>query len=378
MHKIYNCIIVFNKEKNRALFCKRQKDPYKGLYNFVCGKVEPGEDSDVAAYRELKEETGLTRRQIHLYRLMDIRYYYQDFTLELYVGKLDEDITLQEEKNPLFWLPFNEDFTDRERFAGDQNIAHIMNVALMYPIPEKNITQDGLYIGVDGCRGGWIAAVLDHGEFRLERYDSISSIVNVYPAFDAFMIDMAIGLRNSAEQKRPDHDAKIELGAKASTVFPIPSREAVYAEGEEAQKEANKRTLGKSLAKQSLAIIPKIRELDEFLNEHSEYKNRILESHPEVAFARLNGSVVMSRKKEEPGLSVRGHILSEYLDKNDLSGLYDKAKELECGQDDLIDAICLAVTGAMHAHGQTETLPEEPEKDEKGLLMQLTVPVRRF
>ena len=153
---------------------------------------------------------------------------------------------------------------------------------------------------------------------------------------------------------------------------------SVYAEGEEAQKEANKRTLGKSLAKQSLAIIPKIRELDEFLNVHSEYKNRILESHPEVAFARLNGSVVMSRKKEEPGLSVRRHILSEYLDKNDLSGLYDKAKELECGQDDLIDAICLAVTGAMHAHGQTETLPEEPEKDEKGLWMQLTVPVRRY
>ena len=378
MHKIYNCIIVFNKEKNRALFCKRQKDPYKGLYNFVGGKVEPGEDSDAAAYRELKEETGLIRQQIHLYRLMDIRYYYQDFTLELYVGKLDEDIPLQEEKNPLFWLPFSEDFTDMERFAGDQNIAHIMNVARMYPIPEKNITQDGLYIGVDGCRGGWIAAVLDHGELRLERYDSISAMVNAYPTFDAFMIDMAIGLRNSTEQNRPDHDAKIELGAKASTVFPIPSREAVYAEGEEAQKEANKRTLDKSLAKQSLGIIPKIKELDKFLDEHPEYKNRILESHPEVAFARLNGSVVMSRKKEEPGLSVRRHILSEYLDKKDLSGLYDKAKELECGQDDLIDAICLAVTGALHAHGQTETIPEKPEKDEKGLLMQLTVPVRRY
>ena len=340
--------------------------------------MESGEDSDAAAYRELKEETGLTKRQIHLYRLMDIRYYYQDFDLELYVGKLNEDIPLQEEKHPLFWLPFSENFTDIERFAGDQNIAHIMNVALMYPIPEKNITQDGLYIGVDGCRGGWIAAVLDQGELRLERYDSISSIVNAYPTFDAFMIDMAIGLRNSKEQKRPDHAAKIVLGAKASTVFPIPSREAVYAEGEEAQKEANRNTLGKSLAKQSLAIIPKIRELDEFFDVHPEYKNRILESHPEVAFARLNGSVVMSRKKEEPGLSVRRHILSEYLDKNDLSGLYDKAKELECGQDDLIDAICLAVIGAMYAHGQTETLPEEPEKDEKGLLMQLTVPVRRF
>ena len=73
MHRIYNCIVVFNKEKNAALFCKRQKDPYKGLYNFVGGKVEFGEESEEAAYRELQEETGITRRQIRLYRLMDIR-----------------------------------------------------------------------------------------------------------------------------------------------------------------------------------------------------------------------------------------------------------------------------------------------------------------
>ena len=61
MDLIYNCIIVFNKTKDRALFCKRQKNPYRGLYNFVGGKVEPGEDSETAAYRELFEETGITR-----------------------------------------------------------------------------------------------------------------------------------------------------------------------------------------------------------------------------------------------------------------------------------------------------------------------------
>ena len=138
MHKTCNCIVVFNKEKDAVLFCKRQKEPYKGLYNFVGGKVEPGEDSDTAAYRELQEETGITREQIRLYRLMDIRYYYQDFDLELYVGKLDEEVSLREEKNPLLWLPLSEDFTDKDRFAGEQNIAHIMNVAMMYPIPEKN------------------------------------------------------------------------------------------------------------------------------------------------------------------------------------------------------------------------------------------------
>ena len=188
---------------------------------------------------------------------------------------------------------------------------------------------------------------------------------------------MAIGLRDRLDQTRPDHAAKIELGKKASSVFPIPSRSAVYADNEETQKLENIRTLGKSLAKQSIAIIPKIRELDVFLRDHPDYKNRILESHPEVAFARLNGSVVMSRKKEEPGPSERIHILSEFLEAKELSGFYDKAKKLGCNQDDLIDAVCLAVTGALYAHGQCETIPEKPEADEKGLLMKLTVPRKR-
>ena len=137
MYQIYNCIVVFNKTKDRVLFCKRRKDPYKGLYNFVGGKVEPGEDSETAAYRELFEETGITRQQIRLYRLMDIRYYHQGFDLQMYVGKLDEDVPVKEETNPLLWLPLTEDFTDKSRFAGEQNIAHIMNVALEYPVPEN-------------------------------------------------------------------------------------------------------------------------------------------------------------------------------------------------------------------------------------------------
>ena len=132
--KVMNCIVVFNKDKDKVLFCKRKKEPFKDRLNFVGGKVEPGETSEDAAYRELQEETGITRRQIRLYRLMDLTYYYQDFILEIYVGRLNEDVVLKEETNPLLWLPLDEDYTDRERFAGEQNIAHIINIALMYPL----------------------------------------------------------------------------------------------------------------------------------------------------------------------------------------------------------------------------------------------------
>jgi predicted RNase H-like nuclease len=40
--------------------------------------------------------------------------------------------------------------------------------------------NDGRYIGVDGCRGGWIACILNHGEFLLERFDSLEALADHY------------------------------------------------------------------------------------------------------------------------------------------------------------------------------------------------------
>ena len=60
-----NLIVVFNKNLDKALFCIRAKQPYKGLYNFVGGKVEDGEENDSAAYRELFEETGISSNDIN-------------------------------------------------------------------------------------------------------------------------------------------------------------------------------------------------------------------------------------------------------------------------------------------------------------------------
>ena len=70
--KGYNVIVVFNKEADRMLMCKRVKDPYKGLSNFVGGKIEVGEDGMDAAYRELFEETSIVRENIKLTHLMDL------------------------------------------------------------------------------------------------------------------------------------------------------------------------------------------------------------------------------------------------------------------------------------------------------------------
>lgn len=372
--KVCNCIVVFNPAKDAILFCKRQKDPFKGRYNFVGGKIEPGESSEHAAYRELQEETGISRKDIRLYHLMDFTYYQLDFVLEIYVGILKHDVILQEEVNPLEWLSLEEDYTDRNRFAGEQNIAHIINVALMYPLPEQSFVQKGQFIGVDGCKGGWVAAIIEDGELQLRRYEKIRDITDHHPGFDAFLIDMAIGLPESEKDLRPEKEARSLLKERSATVFNVPSRQAVYAKGEELQKKTNTSVLGKSLSKQSIGIIPKIRELDEFLDEHQEYQNLICESHPELCFARLNADILTSKKSGTFGFDERLRILSEYLLPEDIQGLRDQAKALQCKPDDIIDAVCLAVVAAFKAKGLCESIPEEPQKDARGLLMQMVLP----
>ena len=122
----YNAILVYDEAEEKLLFCYRMKDPYKGKYNFVGGKIEENEDGTAAAYRELYEETGITQEDIELYHLMDMTYYSDQFYLEIYAGKLKNKVKLTAEKNPLCWMDKNENFFDADRFAGDGNIGHIV------------------------------------------------------------------------------------------------------------------------------------------------------------------------------------------------------------------------------------------------------------
>ena len=122
----YNCIMVYNKDNTKLLFCKRMKDPYNGLYNLNGGKIEAGESGIEAAYRELQEETGITSWDIQLHHMMDFTYYNQDCYVEVYAGRLIEDINLKEEMHPLVWLDVNENFFDMSRFAGEGNIGHMV------------------------------------------------------------------------------------------------------------------------------------------------------------------------------------------------------------------------------------------------------------
>ena len=98
--------------------CKRRKNPYKGLLNFVGGKIKEGEDGFSAAYRELFEETGITEN--------DITYHFDNCSLEVYVGRLNKEVEVFGSENELVWITPDKDFFDCTKFAGEGNIGHIM------------------------------------------------------------------------------------------------------------------------------------------------------------------------------------------------------------------------------------------------------------
>ena len=122
----YNVIVVYNENADKILMCKRKKDPYKGLANFVGGKIEKNENGLDAAYRELEEETTITKDDIMLLHIMDFTYYIENYYLEVYVGKLNKIVNVNGTENKLFWSTLYNNFFDETQYAGEGNIGHIV------------------------------------------------------------------------------------------------------------------------------------------------------------------------------------------------------------------------------------------------------------
>ena len=243
-----------------------------------------------------------------------------------------------------------------------------------------------IYYGIDGCKNGWVVARLEKKQLSIEFYESISKFIQANPNADEYLIDMAIGFPSCEEYERPDKKARKILGKRGVTVFSVPCRQVVelgdskdsVTQNRDYLKKLNSETLGVSLSQQTLAIIPKMAELDRFLQENPEYKDRICESHPEVCFARLNGNEAIEIKKSRTkGISKRIKVLEKYLKAGALDDIKALTKKCNCKPDDVLDAVCLAVTARFKAEGKCECIQggEGTFVDDNGLRMQMVVPV---
>ena len=124
--KKMNVIVIFDKNLNKTLMCKRTKEPYIGMYNLVGGKIEKENDGLNEAYRELSEETNIQKSDVELVHFMNLSYVKWNKELEVYYGVLNKEVNLIEEVNKLEWVPINDNFFDMTKYAGEGNIGHII------------------------------------------------------------------------------------------------------------------------------------------------------------------------------------------------------------------------------------------------------------
>ncbi|MFC1992142.1 DUF429 domain-containing protein [Chloroflexota bacterium] len=231
-----------------------------------------------------------------------------------------------------------------------------------------------MFIGVDGCKAGWFAVSLSEGSgWTVEVFPNIAILWSQNTGADLILIDVPIGLRNTdLNERRCDKEARALLATKRKpSVFVSPCRAAVYAATEEDAKQLNMEKTNRSLSQQTLAIIPKIRQVDQLLMSNMDARLVIREVHPEVCFwAFNNGESTIHKKTDKRGIAERKEILNS---------VYPQAEEIfnsVCGkylhkhvaEDDIVDAMVAAVTAREQKNGH-RTIPEEPEFDEKGLPM---------
>ncbi len=231
--------------------------------------------------------------------------------------------------------------------------------------------------GVDGCTGGWLAAFVRPagGEARLRIVPRFAELLAAPENPAVIAVDMPIGLpaRVGVGGRAAENAIRPLLGARQSSVFSVPSREAIYAaDYREACRIAQTTSdPPRKVSKQLFNIAPRVRELDQALRD-SDAAARVFEVHPELAFWRLNGHRALTEPKKVrsrpygPGLALRRSLL---LAAGFADDVLVAAPPKGAAADDLLDALaCAAIARRLHA-GVAEPFPNPPPRDALGLPM---------
>jgi len=224
-------------------------------------------------------------------------------------------------------------------------------------------------VGIDGCRFGWlIIAINFEGDFKVAKYADFESILKDFPDAKKYLVDMVIGLASSSIERNIEKMARTKLKPfRHSSVFTPPCRAAIYKENYADAKIENIEITGKSISIQAWNIVPKIIEIDQFLLKNKSFLHKIYEAHPEVCFAGLNKGLPMKEKKSKPeGIMERMELLQKLFPKSNSileKGQKDFLKK-EVKNDDIVDALALAVTGFLGEKSAYQFISDTPVKQD--------------
>jgi threonine dehydratase len=232
--------------------------------------------------------------------------------------------------------------------------------------------------GVDGCKAGWIAVTFPPHDPSLAKVKVLASFAGLLDALcpnSVIAVDIPIGLpdRTANGGREPDWAARKILGTRQATVFPVPSRRAVYtyqygyARVCDAARETSDPPRAPSI--QVYWIMNRIQEVDRLLRRDAALRGRLFEVHPEVSFSLMNGVPIAEPKK----VNGRIHAPGMYRRRQLLESRGFAASFLEAGVprgaalDDFYDACACAWSATRVVNKEARVFPAQPGIDAIGL-----------
>jgi len=217
------------------------------------------------------------------------------------------------------------------------------------------------YAGLDGCRKGWVVVWIAAGRRTFETIDGFDALLG--HSFTRAAIDIPIGIPDAGD-RGCDLEARALLGHNRSRVFTgvrrwlfdMPDYPSI---GPEARRRGEK-----AISRQMHAILPKIREVDAAMTPA--LQKRVLESHPELVFQRLNRGAPLASKKSPDGRAMRRRLL-EVDGFEELDAWIASLRGSGAKIDDLFDACACAIA----ARDSVTRIPAQPRVDARGLRMEI-------
>lgn len=238
----------------------------------------------------------------------------------------------------------------------------------------SHLNHSGIAYGVDACKAGWFCIAMDPAG-RLDAFtvEKLEQLVAKASEEDRIFVDIPIGFSDGREERLCDKAARSKLGPRRSSVFRTPVRHSLRAGDDEEAKRINQKYAGKSLSKQTLAIIPKIKEVDALLRNDRKARAMVREIHPEICFWALAGGRPMNHKKSTPGgIEERVAVLNRFRPSlgDESRRILSKLPPSKAKMDDILDAMAASIT-ALVCPKQLRTIPESPPSDSYGLSMEM-------
>jgi predicted RNase H-like nuclease len=213
-------------------------------------------------------------------------------------------------------------------------------------------------LGVDGCKGGWVAVALEDGVFAGSRFvDSIGDVASD-PA-SVIGIDTPLG-ETTPGNRAADRSARAFLKPRSALVFPAPLLAALEAPTHSEGSAVSVAKCGKGVPKQAWGLRKYM--LD--ARPHwSEDPTRLREVHPECSFKQMKGDTVTTKKIHWLGVRERLSLLGE----QGIELLSDRHElPLDVPTPDVIDAAAAAWSAHRIALGAAVCMPDPPERDAEG------------